>query len=179
MANVAQKYAKALFDVSVDQDILDDIFNEFKTVSNVASTQIDELKAFDENPTRSARDRHTFAVNVFGEVNDYLKNMMFVLANNRHLALINDIFSSFQKLYNKKYNQDFAEVESVYELDEEELAQIEKVITQQTNLSHVILTTKINPELIGGIRVKVGTTVIDGSVKNDLQQLTTKFKRSN
>ena len=47
------------------------------------------------------------------------------------------------------------------------------------NLSHVILTTKINPELIGGIRVKVGTTVIDGSVKNDLQQLTTKFKRSN
>ena len=145
----------------------------------MASTQIDELKAFDENPTRSARDRHTFAVNVFGEVNDYLKNMMFVLANNRHLALINDIFSSFQKLYNKKYNQDFAEVESVYELDEEELAQIEKVITQQMNLSHVILTTKINPELIGGIRVKVGTTVIDGSVKNDLQQLTTKFKRSN
>ena len=89
------------------------------------------------------------------------------------------IFLVHFKNYTTRNNQDFAEVESVYELDEEELAQIEKVITQQMNLSHVILTTKINPELIGGIRVKVGTTVIDGSVKNDLQQLTTKFKRSN
>ena len=39
--------------------------------------------------------------------------------------------------------------------------------------------TKINPDLIGGFRVKVGTTVLDGSVKNDLVQLQRKFERAN
>ena len=42
---------------------------------------------------------------------------------------------------------------------------IKDLILKQTNLSQVHITTKINPELIGGFRVKVGTTVLDGSVK--------------
>ncbi|MCD0802605.1 F0F1 ATP synthase subunit delta, partial [Staphylococcus aureus] len=49
----------------------------------------------------------------------------------------------------------------------------------QTKLSKVIVDTKINPDLIGGFRVKVGTTVLDGSVRNDLVQLQRKFRRVN
>ena len=53
------------------------------------------------------------------------------------------------------------------------------MIKDQTHLSRVIVSTKINPNLIGGFRVKVGTTVMDGSVKNDLVQLQRKFERAN
>ncbi len=56
---------------------------------------------------------------------------------------------------------------------------IVKLVTQQTKLSKVIVDTKINPDLIGGFRVKVGTTVLDGSVRNDLVQLQRKFRRVN
>ncbi|MGJ0277109.1 F0F1 ATP synthase subunit delta, partial [Streptococcus pyogenes] len=66
-----------------------------------------------------------------------------------------------------------------YELNEDELARIEQLIKDQTHLSRVIVSTKINPNLIGGFRVKVGTTVMDGSVKNDLVQLQRKFERAN
>ena len=66
-----------------------------------------------------------------------------------------------------------------YELSQEELDKIVKLVTQQTKLSKVIVDTKINPDLIGGFRVKVGTTVLDGSVRNDLVQLQRKFRRVN
>ncbi|HDK4868059.1 TPA: F0F1 ATP synthase subunit delta, partial [Staphylococcus aureus] len=69
--------------------------------------------------------------------------------------------------------------ESTYELSQEELDKIVKLVTQQTKLSKVIVDTKINPDLIGGFRVKVGTTVLDGSVRNDLVQLQRKFRRVN
>ncbi|MFA0987144.1 F0F1 ATP synthase subunit delta, partial [Staphylococcus aureus] len=61
----------------------------------------------------------------------------------------------------------------------EELDKIVKLVTKQTKLSKVIVDTKINPDLIGGFRVKVGTTVLDGSVRNDLVQLQRKFRRVN
>ena len=64
-------------------------------------------------------------------------------------------------------------------MSQEELDKIVKLVTQQTKLSKVIVDTKINPDLIGGFRVKVGTTVMDGSVRNDLVQLQRKFERAN
>ncbi|CAC7021402.1 ATP synthase delta chain [Staphylococcus aureus] len=64
-------------------------------------------------------------------------------------------------------------------MSQEELDKIVKLVTQQTKLSKVIVDTKINPDLIGGFRVKVGTTVLDGSVRNDLVQLQRKFRRVN
>ena len=63
-------------------------------------------------------------------------------------------------------------------MSQEELDKIVKLVTQQTKLSKVIVDTKINPDLIGGFRVKVGTTVLDGSVRNDLVQLQRKFRKS-
>ena len=85
----------------------------------------------------------------------------------------------FKSLYNAHYNQDFAIVESTYELSEDELSRIEQLIKNQTHLSRVIVSTKINPDLIGGFRVKVGTTVIDGSVKMTLFNYKEKFERAN
>ena len=87
-----------------------------------------------------------------------------ILANNRHLVLINSILKNL-KVYIMNIIMKIRIVESVYQLSDEELDRIKDLILKQTNLSQVHITTKINPELIGGFRVKVGTTVLDGSVK--------------
>ncbi|MCI2902280.1 F0F1 ATP synthase subunit delta [Staphylococcus hominis] len=179
MADVAKKYAKALFDVSIDKDRLDLMYEELQEVSNATLNYIDDLKAIDSNPNQPASERRKFAGIVFGDANYYLKNMLMILANNRHLALIHSIFKEFKHLYDHHYNQGDALVESVYQLNEEELSHIERVILNKTKLSKVHITTKINPNLIGGFRAKVGTTVLDGSIKNDLEQIERKFKRLN
>ena len=106
-------------------------------------------------------------------------NTLKVLAYNRHISIVENVFKSFQNLYNKYYKQDFAIIESTYELSEDEISRIVELIKKQTELSNVIVNTKINQDLIGGFRVKVGTTVMDGSVRNDLVQLQRKFERAN
>ncbi|UDI77826.1 F0F1 ATP synthase subunit delta [Staphylococcus taiwanensis] len=179
MADVAKKYAKALFDVALDQDRLDLMYEELEVVSNATTEYNDDLRAIDTNPNQPASERRKFVGIVFGNANYYLKNMLMILANNRHLVLINSIFKEFKILYNEHYNQDSAIVESVYQLSDDELEKVRHLIIKQTKLSHVHITTRINPNLIGGFRVKVGTTVLDGSVKKDLEQIERKFKRVN
>ncbi|MGI8153168.1 F0F1 ATP synthase subunit delta [Staphylococcus haemolyticus] len=179
MANVANKYAKALFDVAIDKDRLDLMYDELSEVSEATKNYGEDLRAIDSNPNQPASERRKFVGIVFGDANYYLKNMLMILANNRHLVLINSIFKEFKSLYNEYHNEDSAIVESVYQLSDEELDPIKDLILKQTNLSQVHITTKINPELIGGFRVKVGTTVLDGSVKKDLEQIERKFRRVN
>ncbi|WP_145464680.1 F0F1 ATP synthase subunit delta [Staphylococcus haemolyticus] len=179
MANVANKYAKALFDVAIDKDRLDLMYDELSEVSEATKNYGEDLRAIDSNPNQPASERRKFVGIVFGDANYYLKNMLMILANNRHLVLINSIFKEFKSLYNEYHNEDSAIVESVYQLSDEELDRIKDLILKQTNLLQVHITTKINPELIGGFRVKVGTTVLDGSVKKDLEQIERKFRRVN
>lgn len=179
MANVANKYAKALFDVAIDKDRLDLMYDELSEVSEATKNYGEDLRAIDSNPNQPASERRKFVGIVFGDANYYLKNMLMILANNRHLVLINSIFKEFKSLYNEYHNEDSAIVESVYQLSDEELDRIKDLILKQTNLSQVHITTKINPELIGGFRVKVGTTVLDGSVKKNLEQIERKFRRVN
>ena len=179
MADVANKYAKALFDVAIDKDRLDLMYDELSEVSEATKNYGEDLRAIDSNPNQPASERRKFVGIVFGDANYYLKNMLMILANNRHLVLINSIFKEFKSLYNEYHNEDSAIVESVYQLSDEELDRIKDLILKQTNLSQVHITTKINPELIGGFRVKVGTTVLDGSVKKDLEQIERKFRRVN
>lgn len=179
MANVANKYAKALFDVAIDKDILDLMHDELSEVSEATRNYGEDFRAIDSNPNQPASERRKFVGIIFGDANYYLKNMLMILANNRHLVLINSIFKEFKSLYNEYHNEDSAIVESVYQLSDEELDRIKDLILKQTNLSQVHITTKINPELIGGFRVKVGTTVLDGNVKKDLEQIERKFRRVN
>ena len=136
------------------------------------------LKAIDSNPSLTANQREEFVERVYNEANPYVVNTLKVLADNRHIS-IRECFKSFQNLYNKYYKQDFAIIESTYELSEDEISRIVELIKKQTELSNVIVNTKINQDLIGGFRVKVGTTVMDGSVRNDLVQLQRKFERAN
>ena len=65
-----------------------------------------------------------------------------ILANNRHLALIHSIFKEFKHLYDHHYNQGDALVESVYQLNEEELSRIERVFLTKLNCSKYILQPK-------------------------------------
>lgn len=179
MAKVAKKYAKALFDVALDTNQLDVVYEDLETISHSSFDFIKELKAIDSNPSLTANQRKEFVERVYNEANPYVVNTLKVLADNRHISIVENVFKSFQNLYNKHYKQGFAIIESTYELSEDELSRIVELIKKQTELSNVIVNTKINQDLIGGFRVKVGTTVMDGSVRNDLVQLQRKFERAN
>lgn len=178
MANVAKKYAQALYETSLDKDVLDLMYDEFAVIDEAVIPYKEKLKSFDEDPKNIAHNRKAFVDATFQDINEYLKNMLYVLAENRNLAIISEVFRAFQGLYNQHYNQDFATVESVYELSPEELDKVGESLIKRTGLERVILTNEINPALIGGLRTTVGTKVYDGSIQNDLINLERRFTRT-
>ena len=179
MTKVAKKYAKALFDVALDTNQLDVVYEDLETISHSSFDFIKQLKAIDSNPSLTANQRKEFVERVYNEANPYVVNTLKVLADNRHISIVENVFKSVQNLLIRYYKQDFAIIDPTYELSEDEISRIVELIKKQTELSNVIVNTKINQDLIGGFRVKVGTTVMDGSVRNDLVQLQRKFERAN
>ena len=177
MANVAKKYAKALFDTAKEKALLDQMYEEFSTIDEAVQPEVGKLKELDTDPQKDVTQRQRFVAIIFGHANQYLQNMFMVLASNRHLTYTHEIFLAFETLYNAYHNQDFAVIESVYELSEDEIASIDSIIKSRTKLSKLMITNEINPDLIGGIRVKVGTKVMDASIKNDLAKLEKQFIR--
>ncbi|ATH59605.1 MULTISPECIES: F0F1 ATP synthase subunit delta [Staphylococcus] len=177
MANVAKKYAKALFDTAKEKEMLDLMYEEFSTIDQAVQPELENLKELDTDPQQDVTQRNRFVAIIFGQANQYLQNMLMVLASNRHLAYIHEIFIAFETLFNQHYNQDFAVIESVYELSEDELTSIDSIIKSRTKLSKLKISNEVNPDLIGGIRVKVGTKVMDASIKNDLAKLEKQFIR--
>ena len=73
MANVANKYAKALFDVAIDKDRLDLMYDELSEVSEAYKNYGEDLRAIDSNPNQPASERRKFVGIVFGDANYYLK----------------------------------------------------------------------------------------------------------
>ncbi|WP_251518255.1 MULTISPECIES: F0F1 ATP synthase subunit delta [Staphylococcus] len=177
MANISKKYAKALFDTALDVDQLDVVYDEFSIIDQVVQEETAKLTELDQDPQRDTQQRLQIVTVAFGQANTYLRNMLKVLAENRHLSYTHAIFKEYEILLNEHHNQDYAIVESVYELSEDDLSRIATLIQQRTQLSKVMITNEINPDLIGGIRVKVGTKVMDASLQNDLAQLEKKFTR--
>ena len=145
MANIAKKYAKALFDTAKDADILDDMYDEFSTINEAVQSENKKLQALDADPQKDVEQRRRFVSIVFGQTNQYLQNMLTILASNRHLGHIHEIYIAFETLYNEQHNQDYAVIESVYQLSEEELSSIEEIIKARTKLSKIMITNKINP----------------------------------
>lgn len=177
MANVAQKYAQALYDVTLSHNILSEVYDEFTEINTAVESQIDYLKGIDYEPKITIADRRHIVDNVFAGTQPYLMNTLKIVAGHRNLHLIPAIFKAFEAQYYQFHGLADAYVESASTLNEDELMQVTNALLDRTGLKDLIIHSTVNEELIGGVRVKIGTIVYDGSVQNDLNQLVKKFNR--
>ncbi|EKU47162.1 F0F1 ATP synthase subunit delta [Staphylococcus massiliensis] len=179
MAKVAQKYAQALFEVAEKNDAIDEVYEAFREVYRGTHDDISFFRKIDLEPKLTASDRQKMINEIFKDVNVYVHNMLMVVSNHRHLALIPDIYVAFEQEYNAAHQQERAVIESVYPLSDDEIDEIGKALLVRTGLKKLILSNDVNPSLIGGVRVKIGTKVFDGTVQNDLANLEKSINRAN
>ncbi|MDU0481902.1 F0F1 ATP synthase subunit delta [Staphylococcus chromogenes] len=178
MAQVAQKYAQALFDVAVKAEVFTDIYQDFTEINTSIQSEGSRLQVIDLEPKLTLDDRQNLVSNVFKGVHPYLLNTLKVMTGHRNLALLGDVYKAFEGLYNHFHGFDDAYVVSARPLSEPELAHLKHALVQRTGLKDLNLHTSVDEALIGGVKVKIGTKVYDGTVQNDLEQLAKKFSRA-
>ncbi|NCF75058.1 MAG: ATP synthase F1 subunit delta [Xanthomonadaceae bacterium] len=109
------------------------------------------------------------------ELDILLKNFVSVLIKNNDLKLLEKIISEFVKFCDKADGKARVEIISAKKLDQEIISLIGKNIAAKLDKRNIIINNKINKNILGGIILKYGSTIIDGSFKNKINCLRSKL----
>lgn len=170
LTNIARPYAKAAFDFAVEQKALDAWQQMLFFAAEVAKNEqvVAVLRT-----TGFAEKQAELFIQVCGEqLNEHGQNFIKVMAENHRLLALPEVFTSFAVLKAEYDKEITADVVSATELTE---AQQQKLIAalSQRLARKVKLNCSVNPDVVGGMLIKAGDMVIDGSVRGKLDRLAT------
>ena len=166
----SERYSRALFEVAKEAGDLEKVETDIKGFRSLLENS-PELENFFSNPTQSINNQNN--------VNDLLskkfsfsknlKNFISLLIEKRRIFFVSKIIDSFLKLCSKKRGEVKASLISSKELSESELESISKDLSSSMG-SIIKFDYKIDKELIGGLKLQLGSFMIDTSIKNKLKK---------
>ena len=166
---LARPYAKAVFASALDTESIDEIKEELKTMALVSSTT--EVKSLIEDPTLSNNEiLNSLKTLLDGSISKTSQSLLNVLAENNRFNLLEAIFEIYKEIVAKHKEQKFVEVfvATTPSSDTEETIKTRLVSTygEGTNVEF-----KIDPNIMGGLSIKVGDETLDLSVKGKVKKL--------
>ncbi len=170
-SSVAQPYAQALMSVAQGNNITEELGTDVRSLLGLLSEN-DELSTFLGNPFITAEDKKAVINRVLGDgANPYLRNFLMLLVDRRRIVLLADICQEYLALLRQLTQTALAEVTSAVPLTEAQQQSVKEKVKAMTNAANVELETKIDSDIIGGVIIKVGSQVIDASLRGQLRRL--------
>lgn len=168
---VIERYAGAMFDLARDSKGLDQAAGDLKTVGDLLSANPD-LSRFVKTPVYSADEqlRAFNAVLAKAGIGGLAANFVRLAIRNRRLSLLPEMIGAFHRLLALHRGQTGARVTSAEALSDGEVTALKSALREKLG-SDVALELAVDPSLIGGLVVKVGSRMIDTSLKTKLHQL--------
>jgi F-type H+-transporting ATPase subunit delta len=170
-STVAERYAGALFDLALEGTSLPAVETDFARFTALLDESAD-LKRLVRSPVFSAEEqtRAVAAVLDRSGIAGLVANLIKVAASNRRLFVVPDIIAAFRRLAARHRGEIAAEVTSAEPLSDGRVADLKAALKASLG-KDVDLETKVDPHLIGGLIVKVGSRMIDGSLRTKLNSL--------
>lgn len=178
MSGIAGRYAGALFDLALEAKTLDKIAADLAALRAAIAASRD-LRTFLSSPVYGADDqaRAISAIADKAGFGPLTRNFLNLIAKNRRLFALEAMITAFSARHAAHRGEVGAEAISATPLNEEQTrrlrAEIEAVVGKAVNLS-----VRADPELLGGLIVKVGSTMIDSSLKTKLNRLKSVMKEA-
>ena len=169
MNEIAQTYAEALFSLALEENKLDLLQEQVKELSSVIEDNPGFLMLLDSR-FMGVKERKEIAEKILKECDEDLVNTIKVIVDHNRVYLIQDIFQTFNSLCNEHKGVKEGLLYSAYPLDKNTINKIKNKISQIEKMD-VELISKIDPNLIGGVKVVINSHVYDGSVKNQLEKM--------
>lgn len=169
--NLAKRFAKSLIAIEQEEKRYKETGAELRNIA-AAFVANPEIKRFLLNPMYKIEDRQALANRVAESLNisPSVKQFLSVLIVARAVALIEDISAAYDRMEDKLAGRMAVTVETAISLEEGRIAEIKKKL-EQIIKKEIILSVKKNPALIGGLVFRVGNTILDGSVKTQLEKV--------
>ena len=168
-SETSERYSRALFEVTKEVNDLEKTERDLKNFQSLLDSTL-EIKNFIHNPTQSKENQNQ-VINLIAEKLNFsknLKNFMFLLIEKRRIFFVRKIINSFLKLCSQKRGEVKASLISSKELSVIEIESISKELSSSMG-STIKFDYKVDKELIGGLKLQLGSFMIDTSIKNKLK----------
>jgi|SRR6478672_2198542 F-type H+-transporting ATPase subunit delta len=170
-AEVLEPYAEALMSLAQSQDLTDRIGEDMRSLLTLLESS-EELQQFLASPIVAAANKKAVLQQIAGDqLHPYTLNILMLLVDRRRILFLEGICKQYQVLLRKLKQTVLAEVSSAVELTEAQQQTVSEKVKAMTKAQQVELNIKIDPELIGGVIIKVGSQVIDASLRGQLRRI--------
>ena len=169
MEEIAAVYARSLFEVAKEQDKLDLVREQLGEFAD-ALADSRELQVFLFSPYFSTQEKLDGLERVVSDADETVLNFLKLLIEKHRMPVLFRIRRAFQALWDEENKLLPVTITSAVELDKKVAKQIGDRIGEQTGRK-VELTTQVDPDVLGGLVVRVGNSILDASIRNRLEQL--------
>ena len=172
MASVAGRYASALFDLASDEKQLAGVEQDVEQVQRLLDESPDLLRMV-RSPVFSADEQGQAiaAIAAKAGIGPLTANFLKLLARNRRLFVLVEIIKNFRAIAARHRGETEAEVTSAQALTEAQLAALTDTLAATAGGKKVRIHTKVDPSILGGLVVKMGSRMIDSSIRTKLNSL--------
>ena len=169
MEEIADVYARALFEVANENDVLDRVHDELGQFAE-ALDEDRNLQVFLFSPYFSSDEKKQGVRRIVSDADERTLNFLELLAERHRMPALFRIRRIFDGLWADERKLLPVTVTSATELDQSLVDDIGKRIEEQTG-RQVELSSDVDPDVLGGLRVRVGNMVLDATVRNRLERL--------
>ena len=169
MEEIAAVYARSLFEVAKEQGKLDDVRDQLGAFADALS-ETRELQVFFFSPYFSTAEKEDGLDKVVTGADPVILNFLKLLIEKHRMPVLFRVRATYDAMWEDENKLLPVSITSAVELDEGTVKELGDRIAEQTGRK-VELSSQVEPDILGGIVVQVGNSVLDASVRNRLEQL--------
>ena len=170
----AKRYAQAVFDLAVEKDRVDEWAGDLAAISE--AVQDNELRAFLQHAKVPLANKLQVISEAFSSADPMVQNLVSLLISRGRTDQVGQVDEWYLRLLNQRRGREDVEVWSAVDLDDVEKDRVKNFLEQLLE-KEVELHTQVDPEILGGLVMRVGDKLIDGSARTRLERMGRQLQR--
>jgi F-type H+-transporting ATPase subunit delta len=176
MEEIATVYARSLFEVAQEKGNLDDVREQLGEFADALDGD-QQMQVFFFSPYFSTQEKEEGLDKVVSDADPIFQNFLKLLIEKHRMPAVFRVRRTFDELWREENKLLPVEITSAVELDDGTVKQIGDRIGEQTD-QKIELSARVEPDILGGIVVRVGNSIIDASIRARLEQLRKQVARA-
>lgn len=170
-SDIAKRYAKAFFDIAAEEQNYEGYYSELKSFSSLIDENSD-LREFLANPVFDQSEKKSVVEQILSRVrvSAMTANFLRLLVDKKRIGIAGEIAESYRQLMDNKLRKVRVSVKTAFPLDGDIAGNLKRKIAEMTG-KEVEMSIEEDGALIGGVVVRVGDTLYDGSIKTQLNNI--------
>ncbi len=167
---VSKVYGDALFELSLEQNRLDEVWDEVKTIDKALDENPDFLPAL-KHPDISMDDKLKLLKDIFGGMSSDVMGLLDVLVRKNRIGELDKVIDYFDERAKEQKKIGVVEVKTPVELNSDDKKRVESRILEVTDFASLEMNYIVDKALLGGMVIRIGDQVLDNSIKSKLDAM--------